>query len=114
METNLPVMAEPIEITASTAADMLAATDAELIDVRRQDEWDAGHIDNARHVPLEEVSAAAPSIDRARPVIFYCHVGARSLMAAEAFRAGGYDAYSMAGGIEAWSEAGLPVEGAAQ
>jgi rhodanese-related sulfurtransferase len=104
-------MTASIEISPTDAAAMLSSSDAELVDVRRQDEWDAGRLDGARHIPLEEVTAAAASIDKQRPLIFYCHLGSRSLMAAEAFRAGGYDAYSMAGGIEAWSDAGLPVTG---
>jgi rhodanese-related sulfurtransferase len=43
-------------------------------------------------------------------VVFYCRVGARSGMAANAFRRAGYDAYSMDGGITAWNEQGLPLE----
>lgn len=104
--TTLPVMIDQIEIDAATAAELIDGG-AQLLDVRRQDEWDAERIGGARHIPLELVSAQAESIDRERPVIFYCHVGARSLMAAEAFRAGGYEAYSLSGGIDAWRTAGL-------
>ena len=49
-------------------------------------------------------------VDRERAVVFYCRVGHRSGMAAEAFRGSGYDAHNLAGGIEAWEAAGLPVE----
>ena len=42
--------------------------------------------------------------------MFYCRLGARSGMAANAFRRAGYDAYSMDGGITAWQERGLPLE----
>ena len=48
--------------------------------------------------------------DRDRPVIFLCRIGSRSGMATQAFRASGYDAYNMRGGITAWVEAGLPIE----
>jgi len=43
-------------------------------------------------------------------VVFQCRVGNRSAFATEAFRNAGYDAYNLAGGIEAWREAGLPLE----
>jgi rhodanese-related sulfurtransferase len=56
------------------------------------------------------LTSQAESIERDRPVIFFCHTGVRSLMAAEAFHRAGYEAYSMAGGIAAWDAAGLPVE----
>ena len=43
-------------------------------------------------------------------MLFYCRSGNRSGMAAEAFREAGYDAHNLAGGIEAWAEAGRPLE----
>jgi len=54
--------------------------------------------------------ANAGSVDRERPVIFVCRVGSRSLMAAQAFRKAGYDAYSMAGGVLQWADEGRPLE----
>jgi rhodanese-related sulfurtransferase len=84
--------------------------DVQLIDVREDYEWEAGRIAGARHVELAQVAAQAQTIDRERPVVFYCRVGSRSAMAAEAFRRGGYDAYSMTGGLLAWADRGLPLE----
>ena len=84
--------------------------DAQLIDVREDYEWDAGRIDGARHIVLGEVAAQAETIDRDRPVVFYCRVGSRSTMAAQAFRRAGYDAYSMDGGLVAWAGKGNPLE----
>ena len=43
-------------------------------------------------------------------MIFHCRLGVRSLMAAQAFKGGGLDARSMAGGIQAWSDEGRPME----
>jgi rhodanese-related sulfurtransferase len=83
---------------------------AELIDVRRDYEWEGGRIAGARHVEVNQLVAEADSIPKDRPVIFYCRSGSRSGMAAAAFREAGYDANNMAGGIEAWVEAGLPIE----
>jgi rhodanese-related sulfurtransferase len=82
----------------------------QLIDVREDYEWEAGRIAGARHVELERVASQAPTIDKERPVVFYCRLGARSGMAANAFRRAGYDAYSLDGGITAWAGRGLPLE----
>ena len=91
-------------------AEALRSGGAQVIDVREDQEWDAGRIGGARHIALGEVAAQAQTIDRDTPVVFYCRVGARSAMAADAFRRGGYDAYSLAGGLEAWAGQGKPLE----
>jgi len=84
--------------------------DAQLIDVREPDEWAAGRIAGARHIALGEVAARASTIEQDRPVVFYCRVGSRSAMAADAFRHAGYEAYSLGGGLEAWAGEGRPLE----
>jgi len=99
-----------IEITPQQASEMLAGGDAQLVDVREQYEWDQGRIAGARHVELERLASQAETIDKDRPVIFQCRLGARSAMATQAFRAAGYDAYSMAGGLQRWHDEGLPLE----
>ena len=97
-----------IEVSAQQTAELLAGG-ATVVDVRESYERDAGHIDGTRHIELTHLSAQAPTIDPALTVVFYCRVGARSAMAAQAFRASGYDAYSLAGGLLAWTGAGLPL-----
>lgn len=89
---------------------MQEAGEIQLVDVREPYEHDAGHIAGARHLQLSELSSAAESIARDRPVVFYCRVGARSDMAAQAFRASGWDARNMEGGLVAWAREGLPLE----
>jgi rhodanese-related sulfurtransferase len=91
-------------------AELIESGEAQLIDVRAAEEHDAGHIGQDRHVPLDEVTAQADSLDRSKSVVFYCRGGERSAMAAEAFAASGWDAYNMAGGLTAWAESGLPLE----
>ncbi|HTR89267.1 MAG TPA: rhodanese-like domain-containing protein, partial [Solirubrobacteraceae bacterium] len=71
----------------------------QLIDVREHYEHEAGHIAGDRHIALVELAGAAASIERERPVIFYCRVGSRSQMAAQAYRTAGFEAYSMSGGL---------------
>ncbi len=84
-----------------------------LIDVREPHEWDEAHIAGAKLVPLgtiaERIEELAP--DRAQRLIIYCRVGNRSARAADALASElGYEnAASVAGGIEAWRDAGLPL-----
>jgi rhodanese-related sulfurtransferase len=72
----------------------------QVVDVREKYEREAGHIAGSRHIPLVELSSRAQEIDRERPVVFYCRVGSRSDMAAQAFRAAGVKALSMRGAGE--------------
>jgi rhodanese-related sulfurtransferase len=84
---------------------------AQLIDVREPYEREAGRIpDDSAHIELDQLAAEADSIDRERPVVFYCRTGSRSAMAAEAFAAAGYDAHNLDGGLKAWVADGLAIE----
>jgi len=83
---------------------------AQLVDVRSEHEWEAGHIGGATHIVFDELSERAQEIDRDRPVILYCRGGNRSSAGAAALRSAGYDAVNVAGGISAWAEEGLPLE----
>jgi rhodanese-related sulfurtransferase len=90
--------------------ELLDSGEAQVVDVRQPYEWEAGHIAGALHIELEHLAGRAGEIDADRPVIFQCRVGRRSALATEAFAASGYDAYNLAGGIEAWAAEGLPIE----
>lgn len=81
---------------------------AVLLDVRETDEWAAGHAPGAVHVPLSEVSAAAPRFADAE-VLAVCRSGNRSAKATEALAAAGVRVRNVAGGMAAWMAAGLPV-----
>ena len=98
------------EIAPERAAELIESSGAELIDVRRPYEWDAGRIDGARHIEMNDLAGEAGSIARDRPVIFYCRSGNRSALAATAFRQAGWDAYNLDGGLSAWVEHGLPLD----
>jgi rhodanese-related sulfurtransferase len=98
-----------IEVTPQRAAELMAAG-ASVIDVREGYERDAGYIAGTRHIELERLASSAEEIDRSAPVVFHCRLGVRSAMAASAFRSAGFDAYTLAGGIQAWVDAGLPIE----
>ena len=99
-----------VDLDPDRARALIDSGEVQLVDVREPAEWDAGRIAGARHVELEQLAAEADSIDREQPVLFYCRVGARSGMAANAFRRAGYDAYSLDGGLLAWDRHGFPLE----
>jgi rhodanese-related sulfurtransferase len=99
-----------VDVEPEQLAAALRDGDVQLVDVREDGEWDAGRIAGARHVALGQVAAEAESLDRERPLVFYCRVGSRSSMAADAFARAGFDAHSLAGGLEAWAARGLPLE----
>jgi len=107
------MMSDPVtsdtEVTAERLAE-LVGQGAQLIDVRRTHEWEAGRIAGARQIEMNELTANADSIDRDRTVVFYCRTGNRSGMAADAFREAGYDAYHLAGGIEGWVADGRELD----
>jgi rhodanese-related sulfurtransferase len=93
-----------IEIEPERVAGWLAEKpDLQLVDVRESYEREAGYIAGSRHIELIKLSSQAATLERARPVVFYCRVGARSDMAAQAFRAAGFEAFSMRGGLLRWA-----------
>src|SRR4051794_37827005 len=97
-----------LEVSPEQAAEMVR-DGAQLVDVREQHEWDAGRIEGATHIELERLAARAGELEHGRPVAFQCRLGPRSAMAAQAFRASGWEAYSMEGGLIAWHARGMPL-----
>ena len=96
-------------IPAITAAEAAQAKDLLVIDVRTADEWAQGHVPGALHIDrgFLEIRVESLAPDRSRPVLVYCQSGVRSLFAAQALRYLGYsDVRSLAGGLEAWKQAG--------
>ncbi|HJP00635.1 MAG TPA: rhodanese-like domain-containing protein, partial [Planctomycetota bacterium] len=98
-------------VAAAELADMLAAEDAPLvIDIRAPGEWQAGHVEGARHVPLNELEARVEEFPRDRPFVLQCGSGYRSTIAASLLERHGYDDLcDQNGGFGAWAEGMLPV-----
>src|SRR3954449_5609558 len=97
------------EVTASEAKQIIGGG-SQLIDVRTDAEYAAGHIPGARHIPLSDVQRESGGLDKNQPVVLYCRSGNRSAPAADAFAASGWDAHSIEGGLLAWAQAGLELE----
>jgi len=91
-------------------AELLAQGEIQLIDVRQPQEHEAGRIAGDRFIELAQLATHVETIDRDRPVVFYCRSGSRSAMATEAFRGAGFDAHNMLGGLLEWHAAGLPLD----
>lgn len=81
---------------------------ATLVDVREPDEWEAGHAPEATHVPLGSLSAALDRL-QGEVVLAICRSGRRSASAVKALQKAGIEAHNVAGGMNAWQAAGLPV-----
>ena len=82
---------------------------AELIDVREQHEFAAGHIPAARLVPLSRLEQKVAQLPRNRQVYVVCATGNRSKRAAVMLRSHGIQAINVRGGTSAWQRAGKPL-----
>jgi rhodanese-related sulfurtransferase len=82
---------------------------AMLLDVRTEDEWEAGRAPGSTWIPMREIQARQDEIPTDRPVVVICRTGARSGRVTEALTAAGYDAVNLAGGLVAWDAADLGV-----
>ena len=100
--------APPREVEAAEAR-QLVEQGALLLDVREDHEWQAGHAPEATHLPMSRIGASVGELPTDRLIVCVCHVGARSAAVAEALNNAGYSAANLAGGMNAWEAAGLPV-----
>jgi len=105
---SVPTQAELPEVPSIDVAGTLALLDGDavLLDVRDQNEWDAGHAPHAVHIPMGELSEATAWMSRQRRVVVVCRSGRRSTFATAALRAAGVDALNLTGGMQAWRAAG--------
>ncbi|AXT85043.1 rhodanese-like domain-containing protein [Aeromicrobium sp. A1-2] len=94
------------DVSIARAAE-LAAEGALMLDVREPDEWQAGHMAGAVHVPLGQLDPS--TIPVGTPIVAVCRSGNRSGKAAILLADAGHEVVNMDGGMLAWSEAGLPV-----
>jgi len=100
---------QPREVSREEARRMVEEG-AQLVDVRADHEWDAGHIAGAKHVPLPELPQHTGELDQDRLVVVYCRGGNRSSMATAALVDAGFEAVKLTDGIVGWSEDQLPLE----
>jgi hydroxyacylglutathione hydrolase len=108
-QAELPVAAVP-QITVQELSRQRSSS-MQVLDVRRELEWHAGHIDGAEWFPLDNFKISAPELDPSAPIAVHCQGGYRSMIACSLLqRAGIENVMNVMGGFEAWKQAGLPVE----
>ena len=94
----------PPEVPAAGVPD-----DAWLLDVREDDEWAAGHVPGATHVPLGQLGARTAEVPQDQEIYVICRSGVRSARAAQALNGAGWQAVNVAGGMQHWAAAGRPM-----
>jgi thioredoxin 1 len=85
------------------------ANGAYVLDVREDDEWAAGHVPNAVHIPLGQLQDRIDEVEDGSRVFVICRSGARSLKGADILFNNGIDAVSVAGGTMGWIDSGREV-----
>ena len=106
---GLPVEHAPLVNAAETRKQI--SNGALALDVREENEFDAGHIPNARHIPLGDLAERSQELPRDRPIVTYCGHGERSATALSILeRLGFKDLANFDGGFGAWEDAGFGVE----
>jgi rhodanese-related sulfurtransferase len=98
------------EVAAAEAVDLLDGRT--VIDVRRPDEFAAGHVAGALNINVEDEAfdSQIGELDKDAPYLLYCHSGRRSAVAAERMAQAGFSDIVDAGGFQALADAGAPVE----
>jgi hydroxyacylglutathione hydrolase len=108
--TTLIPLARIPQIDAQQLAGMRGDHTPVVIDVRNDNEWAAGHLPAAVHIPLGHISDRLSHVPKGQPLITQCQAGARSAIAASVLRRAGFtDVSNLVGGYGAWVAAGLPV-----
>jgi len=102
------------QITVEDLSGRLADGVTQVLDVRREGEWDAGHIASADWYPLDRFKAALPPLGRDETIAVHCKSGYRSIIACSLLERAGYNKImNVTGGFDAWQAAGLPVSSGA-
>ncbi|MGC5584799.1 thioredoxin [Ornithinimicrobium sp. W1665] len=106
VEAQQAMADSPVEISAEDFARRHAERDVTLVDVREPAEYRAGHLPGAELVPMRSVADKADELPRDEPVYVICATGNRSRSMTEVLRRAGVEAYSVAGGTQAWAAGG--------
>lgn len=98
------------ELDVIEAARRAEQGEAVLLDVREDEEWQAGHAPQAQHLPMSEIQQRLAEVPQDRPLLAICRSGSRSGQVMAALARIGYEIDNVAGGMKAWAKAGLPLE----
>ena len=104
-------LAELPQMTVEGLQARLRENGVRVLDVRREAEWQSGHIAGAQWWPLDKFNTALPLIEKSTPLAVHCKSGYRSMIACGLLRRAGYqDVVNVIGGFDAWQQAQLPFE----
>ncbi len=100
------------EIPPETLHRWVADGEAVLVDVREANELASARLAEAVHVPMSAFDPTRIPVDTGKKVVFVCALGLRSEQVRQYVVSQGIldEAYNLAGGLKAWSEAGFPLE----
>jgi hydroxyacylglutathione hydrolase len=108
-QAGLP-LAVLAQMTVEELNSQLEANAVQLLDVRREGEWDAAHIDGANWWPLDNFRVSPPELDHDKAIAIHCQSGYRSMIASSLLlRAGFNRVTNVAGGFNAWKQSALPT-----
>jgi rhodanese-related sulfurtransferase len=103
-------VARTAQISPEELQRQLQAGNLQVLDVRREPEWDAGHIEQAIWWPLDNFKVSPPELDQAVALAVHCKGGYRSMIASSLLeRAGFQNVFNLTGGIDAWQASKLPL-----
>ena len=80
-----------------------------FLDVREDYEWEAGHVEGALHIPMEQLPARLGELDPDQDLLVVCRTGGRSARVTAWLVGHGYSAVNVLGGMDAWLESGRPL-----
>jgi rhodanese-related sulfurtransferase len=101
------------QLSITEAVQLINRRDPLVLDVREPGEYNAGHIAGAKHIPVGALKSRLAEVDKwkDKPVLVHCASGNRSHGAASTLKAAGFkQVFNLQGGMNAWQQAGMPVE----
>jgi rhodanese-related sulfurtransferase len=108
-QAGFPLATLP-QISVEALSSRLQESGMQVLDVRREPEWEAGHIAGASWWPLDNFKVAPPELDHNTPIAVHCKGGYRSIIACSLLqRAGFQNVVNVVGGFDAWQQVKLPV-----
>ncbi|MCX9025520.1 MAG: rhodanese-like domain-containing protein [Candidatus Methanoperedens sp.] len=110
VSTTTPEKTQYTDVSIQQAKQMIDRGDVLILDVRTQEEYDAGHINNSTLIPVQVLDKRLNELPRDKKILVYCMTGGRSAQASEILVYNGFkEIYNMKGGIMNWTNAGYDV-----
>ena len=110
-----PMLARPSgnAVSPAEATQLINREDAHIVDVREADEYAAGHLPDAKNIPVAKLADRIGELEKfkGKPIIVCCATGMRSNKACAELKKQGFEKlHNLAGGVDAWVGAGYPIK----